>query len=59
VTEPLTERDRASLEDDLAMEERALERHLDQEPLPHLWPQYHERTEKARAEIERIKAMLA
>lgn len=59
MTEPLTEKDRASLQADLQMEERALERHLNKEPLPHLWPAYHERTARARHEIERIKAMLA
>lgn len=57
--ETLTEKDRARLEDDLVMEERALERHLDKEPLPHLWAEYHARTARSHAEIRRLKAMLA
>jgi len=56
---PLTDADRESLREDLRMEQRALERIDDTEPLPHLIDQYLERRAKCVAEIERLQAMLA
>ena len=55
---PLTEQDRADIQADLRVWRAELEKHEDQEPLPHMLREHQETTKMFRREIAKLEAQL-